>query len=37
MRESLCAIVVNVLDCEIEESEFEIQSYYSVHFLDKCS
>ena len=29
---SLCGVVVNVLDWDIEKSEFELQSCYYVHF-----
>ena len=31
-EESPCSVVVNVLDCDIVVSEFELQSYYYVRF-----
>ena len=30
---SLCEVVANVVDCDIEGSEFELQLPYCIHFL----
>ena len=31
-RGSFCGVVANVLHCDIEENEFELQSHYYIHF-----
>ena len=30
--ESFCGVVANMLECDIVQSEFELQSGYNVHF-----
>ena len=31
-RHVSCGVIAKVLDCDLEVSEFELQSYYYVHF-----